>query len=129
MSNTPLAGKTLRWRVEDVIVVLKASGADESRLRDESYLLEELRRIDAQVMDQWINILGVFRSRPRVKLFAEALSYLAEPNYDEERDAIARGSHMQLADFVFAQAWARSNYPNAVQLARRHDLIVNPALR
>ena len=129
MSNTLVAGKTLRWRVEDVIVVLKASGADEARLRDESYLLEELRRIDARVMDQWINILGIFRSRPRVKLFAEALSYLSSPNYDEERDALARGSHMQLADYVFAQAWKRSNYPKAVALARAHNLVVNPAPR
>ena len=77
MSNTPLAGKTYRWGVEEVIVVLKACGADEARLRDESYLLEDLRRIDAQVMDQWIKILGIFRARPRVKLFAEALSYLS----------------------------------------------------
>ena len=58
-----------------------------------------------------------------------ALSYLSSPNYDEERDALAWGSHMQLADYVFGQAWARSNYPRAVALARRHDLVVNPALR
>ncbi len=36
---------------------------------------------------------------------------------------------MALADYVFAQAWARSSYPKAVALARRHDLVVNPALR
>jgi hypothetical protein len=33
------------------------------------------------------------------------------------------------ADYVFKQAWARSNYPKAVALARRHDLFVNPAPR
>jgi hypothetical protein len=129
MSNTPLAEKTYRWSVDDVIVVLKACGADESRLRDESYLLEELRRIDAEVMDQWLAMLASFRERPRVKLFAEALSYLSSPNYDEERDALARGSHMALADYVFTQAWARSSYLKAAALARTHDLIVNPAPR
>jgi hypothetical protein len=36
---------------------------------------------------------------------------------------------MQLADYVFAQAWARSSYRRAVELARRHDLVVNPARR
>jgi hypothetical protein len=36
---------------------------------------------------------------------------------------------MQLADLVFAQAWARSSYPKAVALARRHDLVVNPVHR
>jgi hypothetical protein len=90
-------------------------------------LLEELRRIDAQVMDQWINIPGIFRARPRAKLFAEALSYLGSANHDEERDALARDGHTELANYVFSQAWARSNYPKAVQLARRHDLVVNPA--
>ena len=67
--SDPLAGKTYRWDVADLIVVLKACGADESRLRDEFYLLEELRRIDAGVMDQWLAILASFRARPRVKLF------------------------------------------------------------
>ena len=128
MSNTPVAGKTLRWRVADVIVVPRASGADEARLRDEADLLEELGRTIASdgPMDQHPRGLPGEAARQAVRGGAVLSS---SPNYDEERDALARGSHMALADYVFAQAWKRSNYPKAVALARRHDLVVNPALR
>ena len=124
MSNTPLAGKTLRWRVEDVIVVLKACGADEARLRDESYLLEELRRIDAGVMDQWINDPRRSSGAGRASSCLRRRCPISVHRTTTRSAMPLRGAAIwQLADYVFAQAWKRSNYPKAVALARRHDLV------
>ena len=54
---------------------------------------------------------------------------VTRPRVPKELDARARGGRMQQADYVFAQAWKRSNYPMVVELARAHDLVVNPAPR
>ena len=128
MSNTPLAGKTYRWGVEEVIVVLKACGADEARLRDESYLLEDLRRIDAEVMDQWVKSSGSSGQAARQAVCGGAvLSRRTELRRGARRACTGRA--YGAADYVFSQAWRVPTIPRPWQLARTHGLVVNPALR